>query len=229
MTMGKPLDVAGKTFGRLTAVRHSHDEYTSGGKIRPVWVFSCSCGNTHVGRVYSVTAGSTKSCGCLSRESTITRHTRHGCAAGHNLTPEYRTWRNMLTRGRNPNIRNAERYVLRGITVAAEWLPGGDDLGFERFLAHVGLKPSPAHSLDRIDNDRGYEPGNVRWATQQDQVLNRAMTKRFWVNGESLTLSEIERRYGIRQHALRDRLFKLGWSIEAAISTPLRKDRRRAA
>ena len=84
----------------------------------------------------------------------------------------------MLTRARNPNIKCAARYVLRGITVASEWLPGGDGGGFDRFLAHVGLRPSERHSLDRIDNDAGYMPGNVRWATQAEQVRNRAVMRR---------------------------------------------------
>lgn len=84
----------------------------------------------------------------------------------------------MLTRARNPNIWCASRYVLRGITVAPEWLPGGDGHGYERFLAHVGPRPSEKHSLDRIDNDAGYVPGNVRWATQAEQVRNRAVSRR---------------------------------------------------
>lgn len=228
--MGKRFKIdPGTRFGRLRVIGHVRDDFTSAGKIRPVWSFQCDCGNIHVGRIYSVTSGKTASCGCLSAEVLSARFTRHGCAKSGALTPEYRTWRNMLTRGRNPRIGHAARYVLRGITVASEWLPGADGFGFERFLSHVGPKPSPAHSLDRINNDRGYEPGNVRWATQQEQALNQSRTIRFWVNGESLTLSEIERRHGIHKHALRDRLFKLGWSIEAAINTPLRKDRRRAA
>ena len=105
-------------------------------------------------------------------EKTVERSTRHGAAAGGVKTPEYRAWRHMLTRGRNPNATRADRYVLRGITVCDEWLPGGDGRGFDRFLAHVGNKPSPKHSLDRIDNDVGYRPGNVRWATQSEQMRN---------------------------------------------------------
>ncbi len=83
---------------------------------------------------------------------------------------EYSTWCNMKSRCNNPRRLNYKYYGGRGIRVCDEWA-GAD--GFERFLAHIGPKPSPRHSVDRIDNARGYEPGNVRWATAQQQVRNQ--------------------------------------------------------
>lgn len=164
----------GSRFGRLIVLRHDHDHYTPGGKRKPKMLCLCDCGTEHVCGLYDMRAGKTTSCGCLGRELIARIKHLHGAAPKGAHTPEYRTWRNMLTRGRNPNIRNANRYVLRGITVAPEWLPGGDGKGFERFLAHVGAKPSPKHSLDRIDNEDGYRPGNVRWATHSEQMRNRS-------------------------------------------------------
>lgn len=170
MTMRGNLNLD-ERFGRLVIGWLEYVHVTPGGKKKPMMLCHCDCGNAHVASLYDIRSGRTSSCGCLQAEKTIERSTTHGASAGGE-TPEYSAWRNMLTRGRNPNAKRADRYVLRGITVCDEWLPGGDGKGFDRFLAHVGSKPSPKHSLDRIDNDSGYRPGNVRWATQSEQMRN---------------------------------------------------------
>lgn len=142
---------------------------------------------------------------------------RHGGASGaHSLT--YKSWRNMLTRGRNKKIVNASRYVERGITVCAEWLPGGDGNGFARFRDHIGERPSPKHSLDRIDNDKGYEPGNVRWATAREQVLNFSRNRFVTYQGERMPLSLAAERAGFDPRIIRDRM-RLGWP-EDKLFTP---------
>jgi hypothetical protein len=168
--MRKPPNI-GEKFWRLTVIGFSHFKQTPNGKNRPYFVFKCECGSSHTACLYDVRHGGIRSCGCLLNE-TITQ-TRHGAAVKHIFPPEYRAWRNMLTRARNPNIKAAKHYVLRGITVCDEWLPGGDGNGYLRFLEHVGPKPSPKHSLDRIDVNGSYVPGNVRWATSSEQIANR--------------------------------------------------------
>lgn len=215
-SMGTPIAIQfseKRKWGRLTPIKHVRDEFTSGGKRQPVWLFSCECGNECDVRAYAVICGSTQSCGCLAEETRGQATITHGASSG-GMTPEYKTWRNMLTRGRNPNISHADRYVKRGITVADEWLPGGDGKGFERFLDHIGRKPSKKHSLDRIDNDKGYEPGNVRWATQKTQSLNRSDNRLIPYKGEMIPMAEAARRSGVRYGVLRDRVFKLGWPEE---------------
>jgi hypothetical protein len=117
----------------------------------------------------------------------------------------------MLTRGRNPRINSAHHYVGRGIGVADEWLPGGDGSGFARFLEHVGPRPSQKHSLDRIDVNKGYEPGNVRWATAHEQAVNRRGSVIVNYNGTDMPLTEASRLSGIPCQVLRDRMSKLGW------------------
>ena len=82
-------------------------------------------------------------------------------------TPEYRTWAGMKNRCLNPNNPRYKSYGGRGISVCSEWIES-----FSAFLSHVGLKPSPLHSIDRINNDGNYEPGNVRWATAKEQARN---------------------------------------------------------
>lgn len=98
---------------------------------------------------------------------------RHGCSgrndAPEEMTPEYRAWGNMKTRCVNPNdAKRFARYGGRGIAIDPEWMED-----FAAFLAHIGPRPSAGMSVDRIDNERGYEPGNVRWATALEQRLNQ--------------------------------------------------------
>lgn len=212
-SMGTPIAIQfseKRKWGRLTPIKFIRDDFTAGGKRQPVWLFRCQCGNDHEARAYSVISGGTKSCGCWNIETARTSHLSHGATMG-GFTPEYKTWRNMLTRGRNPNINHAEHYVLKGVTVAEEWLPGGDGKGFERFLAHVGPKPSRKHSLDRIDNDGNYEPGNVRWASQKEQMANRSDNRLIPYKGEMVALSVVAQQEGMRPQMLRDRIFKLKW------------------
>jgi hypothetical protein len=87
-------------------------------------------------------------------------------------------------------------YGGRGIRVCDEWL---GQTGFAAFLAHIGPKPTPAHTLDRIDNARGYEPGNVRWSTRTEQANNRRSSKLVTWRGETLTAAEWSRRIGCRR------------------------------
>lgn len=90
-------------------------------------------------------------------------HTRHGT-----ISPEYRAWNAMIQRCHNPNSLSRKYYGGRGIVVCKEWRKS-----FIPFFKHIGQRPSPRHSIDRINNDGNYEPGNVRWATKRQQVMNR--------------------------------------------------------
>lgn len=218
------IDPTDQKYGHLTAVRFVRDEYTTGNQLRPVWSFRCDCGTMVDARLYSVRSGGKRSCGCRSHENRAT----HGASVGKKLTPEYRAWRCMLTRSKNERIKNADRYSLRGITVAPEWDSGGDGQGFVRFLDHVGPKPSSKHSLDRIDNDRGYEPGNVRWATQSDQVNNRSATFMIECDGDRRSLADWSHFTGLPSKVIYDRITKLGWETHRALTAPMKPDRRRS-
>ena len=96
---------------------------------------------------------------------------KHGCNTSGGRTPEYRAWESMVQRCTNPKHAKWKTYGGRGIAVCDRWR------SFAAFLEDMGLRPSTEHSLDRKDNDRGYEPGNCRWATRKEQMRNRTVSK----------------------------------------------------
>lgn len=130
-------------------------------------------------------------------------------------TKEYKAWDSMLDRCRNPRSPSWEQYGGRGITVCDRWRE------YANFLKDMGRCP-PYHSIDRIDNDSNYEPGNCRWASAQTQAINRRSTH--WISylGETLTKTEWAARVGLKFTTLNERL-RRGWGAERALQTPARK------
>ena len=162
-----PIDIVGQTFGKLTVV--SLSEKRVGKKY--IWNCRCECGGSAWVRGDALKSGHTKSCGCIGVEMLVAANTVHGeTKFGGIMTPEYRAHRQALDRCYNPNNKHFKDYGGRGITMADEWRGDG---GFARFLEHIGRRPSSLHSIDRIDNDKGYEHGNVRWATRTEQQRNQ--------------------------------------------------------
>lgn len=108
---------------------------------------------------------------CRRKEKRPTGKHKKKRESKHTLMNQYRSestaWRDAKRRCTNPNCKKWERYGGRGITMCDEWMNS-----FEQFFAYIGPKPTSQHSLDRIDNDGNYEPGNVRWATKQEQARN---------------------------------------------------------
>jgi hypothetical protein len=152
-------DITGRRFGRLTVAGFSHMARGS------FWRCACDCGNEVV--VSLVNLGrSTTSCGCAHREELIVRNTSHGHTPRGARTSAYARWAALVQRCTNPNDRAWPWYGARGITVCDRWKI------FENFLADMG-KPPTGLTLDRIDNNRGYEPGNCRWVTMKEQAANR--------------------------------------------------------
>ncbi len=129
---------------------------------------------------------------------------------------ERQTWRRMLERCNNPNHIEYARYGGRGIAVCPEWRHS-----YEAFVAHVGLRPSAGHSIDRIDVNKGYEPGNVRWATTAEQQRNKRNNRVLSFDGRSQCMVDWTAELGLPPGRLHGRL-KSGWSVERALTTPLR-------
>jgi hypothetical protein len=203
--IGRPrkLEKIGCKHGRLLIVAATR-KYD-----KPAWLCLCDCGKNHV--VKNADLRNTKSCGCLRIDLGKSKQT-HGMLR----SPEYEAWHAMKQRCTNPKNKAYANYGGRGIEVCDRWM------SFENFYADMGPRPL-GMSLDRIDNDGPYNPKNCRWATTVQQGNNRRSNKRFVVNGEELTLSELSIRYGISVQTLSWRMYKLGMSaVEAATRAPLR-------
>lgn len=130
--------------------------------------------------------------------------------------PEYHNWRGMWERCTNPRHEKFRLYGGRGITVCERW----NDLW--AFIDDMGRKPSDSHSIERIDGNRNYEPGNCRWATQTEQMRNTSRNRMLTLNGETLCLSAWSEKTGIPYQVLIHR-FERGWTVERALTTTARK------
>lgn len=164
-----PLN-GGEKYGRLVIIREADPVFRSrtGGGCRAVRrvICRCVCGNEVTVFLSNLRRGQTKSCGCLRREITSSNRMTHGETIGK-MSSEYATWKSMRARCQNPNDNDFQYYGGRGINVCRRWQK------FENFLADMGRRPSPELSIDRINNDGDYEPGNCRWATPTEQSRNR--------------------------------------------------------
>jgi hypothetical protein len=132
-------------------------------------------------------------------------------------TPEYMAWDAMIQRCTNPNRTQSKDYYGRGITVCDEWRNS-----FEQFYTDIGPKPTTQHQLNRIDNEKGYFPGNVEWTTPRENARNKRSNHLITYNGETLPLCDMAVKYGISERALCHRLAR-GKSVEEAMTTKVQE------
>ena len=170
----------------------------------------CDCGTERDVLRKHLLSGKSTSCGCQRhlQAAAITTH-------GGSKTSEYRTWQAMRNRCTDPKNPGWLRYGGRGISVDPRWD------AFAAFLADMGAKPSPAHTLDRVDGDGDYTPENCRWATRREQAQNTSRNHYVTWNGETKSIAEWARTTGINKDAIRYRLLA-GWSAEETLTRPRR-------
>ena len=185
----------GLQFGSYTVLEFAG---RASGNGDPMYRCRCLCGREKFIRRYCLEKGQATHCGCRR--------------IAHTKSPEYGNWLSMRERARN-NV----RYISRGIRVCAQW-----EKSFPQFLADMGPKPSPRHTVDRVDNAKGYEPLNCRWAVPKTQANNREVTRIFSCNGESHTIAEWGRILGVKKETLLGRIRKWG-DVERAFLAPVNK------
>jgi len=193
----------GAEFGNWTVLSYH------GGKK---WLCECVCATKRPVLTSALGTGRSQSCGCASgkRQRVPTREgkAQHGMTG----TPIHNSWVGMLQRCTDTNHRLYHRYGGRGIAVCERWLE------FENFLADMGEKPD-GYTLERKDNDKGYEPSNCEWLTRTQQTRNRSNTVRVTHEGLTLPLAEWCERKG-RNYAIVRQRIQRGWSVDIALTEP---------
>lgn len=170
--------VVGLRFRFIEVIRHLPPSRTGVAQ----WLCRCDCGKEIIALAPNLRRGDHKSCGCRSNQMKREAATIHG----GRFLPEYRVWQSMLSRCRSRKRHNSRSYAGKGVSVCSRWARS-----FASFLVDVGPRPSPLHSLDRFPNGDGdYEPGNVRWATDEEQRANKGNRILVEVNGATVFLKQ---------------------------------------
>ena len=170
------IDLIGLRFGKLTVQRWAYNSQ---------WFCECDCGGEALVLTSNLKRGNTTSCGCIKKIIASKRATTHGLSK----TLAYKTWLGIRARCTRPTHPSYKDYGAKGVQVWDEWANSA-----EQFIADVGQPPSPDYSLDRIDNKKGYEPGNVRWATTIDQANNKSNNRRVVWRGKEYTVAQLARK-----------------------------------
>ena len=199
--MPSPVDLLGRRFDRWVVLERGPHR-----QRKVTWLCQCDCGNKGFVITHGLLHGHSRSCGCLTIAANKKRATH-----GESGSRTYKIWAGILQRTTNPNNPGWKNYGGRGIRTCKRWS------SFKRFLEDVGEVPLGL-TIDRINNNKGYYPGNVRFATYAEQLRNRRVTR--WITYKGITLCRTDwaKRIGLHPEALRKR-FRLGWPVERALGT----------
>lgn len=199
----RATNLQGQRFGRLVVICLHSKKWD-----KLIWLCLCDCGGEATVNTSELKNGHTKSCGCYRRENTAKMFFKHGGCAKKDK--EFSIWCGMIRRCLyDDKTRNTYKYYRgRGITVCQRWIDS-----YQNFIDDMGPMPSPKHTLDRKDPNGNYEPGNCRWATHIEQANNKRETVRITVNGESKSISEWARHFGMKPNTVYTR-YKRGVSVD---------------
>lgn len=200
------IDRTGKVYGYLTVL-----SFAGKNKLgQSNWLCRCECGVERVIFSGNLNNGHTVSCGC--KKGIL----KHGENRNSHRTPEYQAMAGILQRCLNPKSPAFKHYGGRGITVCKEW---NSMVKYQEFLSHIGRKPTPSHTVERIDNSKGYQPGNVRWATAGEQMRNTRRNIKVVIDGLEMCFKDACVKFSISPSAAKKRI-RSGWPVELAIKTP---------
>jgi hypothetical protein len=196
---------SGQRYGALTVIGFSERR-----RGHVYWKTMCECGKPKEVSTTNLLNGSVSSCGCVTSLIRSARKTTHGMTK----TTEYKSWLCMKERCSNKSNPEFSSYGGRGITVCENWTDS-----FERFFDDMGEKPSPSHSIDRINVNGNYEPSNCRWATMREQLNNKQNTLFLTIDGETKCFTDWLPACKAGRVLTWIRIFRLGWSHKDAVFT----------
>lgn len=186
-------ELVGKKFGKLAVIKLVGSNQHN----KQVWLCKCECGTQKVVVGSSLKSGNTKSCGCLQRDSVISRNFLHGSAN----TRLYKTWLGMKRRCYNQNDKDFHNYGGRGILICEDWI--NDFANFQKWSLNNGY--SDDLTIDRIDNNQGYNPENCKWSTRKEQMRNVRYNKIIEIDGIKLPMAEMAEKYNVSYDAIKAR------------------------
>ncbi len=201
----KAKDLSGDIIGKLKVIEPC-GRTNSGGLI---WLCECECGTYKKVHSNNLNQGRTVSCGCYGKAQRRKAKTTHGLSK----TSELGIWRGIKSRCYDPQDPAFHNYGGRGIKMHHTWKKS-----VARFYKDMGPRPSPKHSIERINNDRWYSPSNCKWGTWEEQANNRRCNRTITFAGETLNLSQWARKIGISSTSLSERLEN--WTVEESLTIP---------
>lgn len=212
--MGNFIDLTGKRFNKLVVIKK--DGYSKNGKAIK-WLCKCDCGEMKSILGASLKQNKSVSCGCYQKEITSKNMKKHGMS----YSDEHRIWAAMKDRCLNPKNMGAKNYSQRGIGICERW-----QNSFILFYKDMGKRPSKKHSIERVNNNKGYSPSNCKWEVRKRQARNKRSNRIIEINGVKKCLADWLDIYRITRHSFISRV-KCGMSIEDALSnkpTPRKKN-----
>jgi hypothetical protein len=200
--MAKLKDIIGHKFGRLTVVK----EVARRGKNNYYRFFLCHCDCGKDKEIYmgSLTRKLATSCGCFHKDRIIETKTKHGFGGRNKRSAEYKVWTNIKSRCNNPKVECYPRYGGRGVYVCERWMD--KENGFANFLADMGERPSPKHSIERKKGALGYEPDNCVWATTKEQTRNICTNRWLEHNGVRMIITDWATHFKVTYSSINQRL-----------------------